>query len=92
LALAVTFALFVKTTSSLDEQVLFVTVHLNVTELPAFKPDTPDVALIGVVIVAPFAVPTIVHKPLPTEGVLPAKVKEPLLHCVWSTSALAITL
>jgi hypothetical protein len=92
LALAVTLALFVKTTSSLDEHVLFVTVHLNVTELPAVKPEIPVVALVGVVIVAPFAAPTIVQTPLPTEGMLPAKVNVPLLHCAWSTSALAITL
>jgi hypothetical protein len=91
LALAVTLALFVKTTSSLEEHVPFVTVHLNVTELPAVKPVMPVVALVGVVIVAPFAAPTIAQTPLPTEGVLPAKVNEPLLHCVWSTFAVAVT-
>jgi hypothetical protein len=93
LALAVTLELFVKTTSSLDEHVLFVTVHLSVKELPAVKPEIADVALVGVVIVAPFAAPTIVHRPVAgLVGTLPAKVNEPLLHCDWSTFAFAVTL
>jgi hypothetical protein len=80
-ALAVTSALFVNTTSSLEEHVPFVTVHLNVTDVPAAKPETVVVALDnGDAIVAPFVAPTIVHKPFPTEGVLPAKVNAPLLH------------
>jgi hypothetical protein len=85
--------LFVKTTSSFDEHVPLDTVHFNVTELPAVNPDTPVVALVGVVIVAPFAAPTIVHKPVAgLVGTLPAKVNEPLLHFDWSTLALAVTL
>jgi hypothetical protein len=92
LALAVTGALFVKTTSSFVEHVPFDTVHFNVTVLPAVKPVIPDVALVGVVIAAPFAAPTIVHKPVAgLVGTLPAKVNEPLLHCAWSTLALAVT-
>jgi hypothetical protein len=74
--------LFVKTTSSLDEHVPFVTVHLNVTLFPAVNPVIPDVALVGVVIVAPFAAPNIVHKPVAgLVGIFPANVNEPLLHC-----------
>jgi hypothetical protein len=77
----VTGALFVKITSSLEEHVPLVTVHLNVILLPAIKLETPVVGLVGVVMVAPFAVPTIVQRPLPTEGVLAANVNAPLLHC-----------
>jgi hypothetical protein len=91
LALDVTLELFVRTTSSLEEHVPFVTVHLNVIELPAVKPVIPVVALVGVVIAAPFAAPTIVHKPLPTDGMLPAKVNALLLHCAWSTLAFDVT-
>jgi hypothetical protein len=92
LALAVTGALFVKMTSSFVEHVPFDTVHFNVTVLPTVKPVIPVVALVGVVIAAPFAAPTIVHKPVAgLVGILPAKVNEPLLHCAWSTLALAVT-
>jgi hypothetical protein len=55
-------------------------VHRSVTLDPAVKPVTPLVADVGVVITAPFAGPMMLHKPLPTEGVLPASVKLPVLH------------
>jgi hypothetical protein len=91
--LAVTLALFIKITSSLDEHTPFDTVHLSVTEVPAVKPVIPVVSLVGVVIVAPFAAPTTVHKPVAgLVGTLPANVNEPLLHWVWSTLAVDMTL
>ena len=92
LILAIGAILFVKTTSSVEEHVPLVKVQRNVTELPAVKPVTVVVALLlGAVIDAPFAAPIIDQIPLPTEGVLAAKVNVPLLHCVWSTPALDVT-
>ena len=37
------------------------------------------------------AVPLVtLHAPVPTEGLLPSRVKLPLLHCVWSGPAAAV--
>ena len=54
----------------------------SVTEAPAVKPETVELATVGELITAPFVAPIIDQSPFPTEGVLPAKVKLPLLHCV----------
>ena len=72
---------FVKTIS-LEEggQAPLEIVQRKVTEAPFDKLKTVDVALFGVVIVAPLEAPIIVQRPVPTEGVLPAKVNVPLLH------------
>ena len=60
-------------------------VHVKVALLPAVTPVTPDVAEEAVVMVA---VPLdTVHKPLPTEAALPAKVKAALAHCSMSLPA-----
>src|ERR1044072_1060613 len=60
-------------------------VHLNVALVPTGTPVTPDVGEEGVVIVA---VPvTTLHAPVPVPGVLPASVKLPLLHLLWSGPA-----
>jgi hypothetical protein len=70
-------AKFVNTTSSDVTQVPFVMVHLRVAVLPAATV-TAEVGLVGVVIVA---VPeTIVHKPVPGVGALPARVKAAMLQ------------
>lgn len=72
-------AWFVKTTSSVDEQVPFVIVQRKVAEVPAVTAVIPEVGDEGEVIVA---VPlTTLHAPVPVVAVLPASVKEPLLHC-----------
>ena len=56
----------------------FAIVQRNVAVLPAVMPVTPEVAEFAVVIVA---VPlTTLHVPVPTVGVLPARVKLALLH------------
>ena len=91
LALAVTIFPLVKTTSSVALQTPFVTVQINVTEVPTLSPVTVEVGLLGVVIIAPFVAPGMLQTPVPTEGVLAAKVNEPLLHFAWSTLALAVT-
>ena len=63
-------------------------VHLNVALLPAVIPVTAEVAEPGVVIVA---VPlTTLHVPVPVVGVLPARVKDELLHWLMSVPALAV--
>jgi hypothetical protein len=82
-------ALFVSITSSADAvQGAFEIVHLNVALVPAGTPVTPDVGEVAVVIVA---VPlTKLHAPVPTVGVLPARVKLPLLQLVKSAPALAV--
>ncbi len=55
---------------------------------PAGTPVTPEVADDGVVIVA---VPlTTLQVPVPVVGTLPASVKLPLLHWVWSGPAAAV--
>ena len=58
-----------------------VIVHLKVTLLPAVRPVTVLAGDDGVVIVAPFAAPWILHNPVPVAGALPVKVKVPVLHC-----------
>jgi hypothetical protein len=73
-------ASFLNTTSSEVEQVPLVIVHFNVAELPAVMPVTPEVAELGVVIVAEPLVT--VHTPVPEVAVFPARVKELVLHCV----------
>lgn len=73
-------ASFFNTTSSVEEHVPLVIVQRSVALVPAGTPVTPEVAEEGVVMVA---VPlTTLHVPVPTLAVLPASVKEPLLHCV----------
>ena len=58
----------------------FDTVHLKVAVVPAAKPVTVVVALVGVVIVA---VPeTNVHAPVPTEGAVAAIVNVDVLQSV----------
>ena len=79
----------VSTTSSVLVHEPFVIVHRSVTLDPAFRPVTVDVAEEGVVTVAPFATPTILHAPVPVTGALPARVKFPLAHCSWSGPAVA---
>ncbi len=80
---------FVNTTSSVAAvQGGFVTVHLNVTLVPAGTPVTPEVGDDGFAIVA---VPlTTVHVPVPAAGVFPARVKFPLLQFDWSGPAFAV--
>ena len=85
-ASAVGFALFVNATSSVEavHDPLEI-VHVKVALLPAVTPVTPDVAEDASVIVA---VPLdTVHKPLPTEAALPAKVKAASAHCAMSLPA-----
>ena len=60
-------------------------VHFKTALVPTGTPDTADVGDNGLAIVA---VPlTTVHKPEPTVGALPAKVKFPELQFVWSGPA-----
>ena len=80
-----------KITSSKASQTPFVTFHLSVTEVPKVNPVTVEVGLLGIEITAPLAAPTIVQIPVPTEGVLAAKMNELLPHFAWSTLALAVT-
>ena len=70
----------VKITSSVEEQVPLVAVHLKITLVPKFNPVTVDVGLLGVVTTEPFAAPITVQAPVPTEGVVAAKVKLPILQ------------
>jgi hypothetical protein len=66
----------------------FAIVHLNVAEVPTGTPVIPDVADVGVVIVA---VPIItLHVPVPVTGEFPARVKLPLLHWLMSVPAFAV--
>ena len=80
------------TTSSVDaEHGLFDIVHLKVYVEPAI-PVKVDVALDDVVIVPPVPL-TMLQAPVPTDGVLPAKVTEvnpQVADPVWSTPALAV--
>jgi hypothetical protein len=64
-------------------------VQRNVTEFPAVSPVTPLLFAVGVVIVAPFAAPTMLHNPVPTAGTLPLKVNMPLLQFATSLPAFA---
>ena len=50
-------------------------------------PVTPDTGSL-VVVIEP--VPVEVHKPVPTVGVFPAKVKVDVLHLFWSVPAFAV--
>ena len=59
-------------TSSASEQDPLVTVHLNTVVAPIVKPVTPEVGEAGVV--ATPVPETVVHSPVPTTGVFPAKV------------------
>lgn len=72
--------LFVRTSSSALVHEPFVIVQRKVTELPSLKPVTVLVAEAGVVIVAPFDGPIILHEPRPTPGVFAFKVKSPSPH------------
>ena len=56
-------------------------VQRTVTEAPFAKLTTVAFGLFGDETVAPLFAPIIVQRPVPTEGVLPAKVNVPLLHC-----------
>jgi len=68
-------------------QGLFDMVHSSTT-VPAPRPVIVDVGEAGVVMVA---VPeTRVHNPVPTVGVLPARVTVELVQAVWSAPALAV--
>ena len=74
-----------RTTSEASEQAPFVTVHVNVAELPIVNPVTPDVALEGVV-----------NNPVPDAFVqvpVPVADNEAVvtLHNAWSTPALDVT-
>ena len=90
-ALAVLGATLFKTTSLVEAaQIPLEIVQPKVTEAPAFKPDIDVVELEGEVIFAPLAAPTKLHKPVPTEGVLAAIVKAPLLHWVWAIPAFEV--
>ena len=74
-----TEASFLNETSSKSLQVPLVMVQRRTAVLLVGTPVTPDVGELGVVIVA---VPLIsVQVPVPEVGLLPAKVKMPLLHC-----------
>ena len=72
----------------LAEQEPLVTVQRNVTELPKVKPVTVEVALVGVVMTAPFAEPLTVQSPVVPNGALPASVKLLLLQLNKSGPAL----
>ena len=79
LMLTAGFVLLLNTTSSVEaiHDPLEI-VHVKVALLPAVTPVTPEVAEDALVIVA---VPLdTVHKPLPTEAALPAKVKLEVAH------------
>ena len=57
-------------------------VHLNRTDLPANNPVIVVVRLLGLVMIAPLAAPTILHKPEPIVGKLADMVKELLLQLI----------
>ena len=57
-----------------------VIVHLKVTLLPDVSPVTVLAGDEGVVIVAPFTAPWILHNPMPVTAAFAAKVKFPVLH------------
>ena len=80
--------LLVSTTSSVEAvQAPLLIVQRSVTLVPAGTPLTADVAELALSIVA---VPlTTDQLPVPTAGVLPDKVKLPLLQLDWSAPALA---
>ena len=63
-------------------------VQRKVTLLPTVRPVMPLVLDVEVVMIVPFAAPTIVHKPELIVGALPAKVNAPELHCSWAAPAM----
>ncbi len=66
----------------------FEIVQRRVADVPTGTPVTPDVANVGVVIVA---VPvTTVHRPVPVTAGVAANVKLPLLQLFWSAPADAV--
>ena len=83
-------ASLVSTTSSVElgQELPGSMVQRNVAEVPAGTPVTPEVGLVGVVILA---VPEKTdQEPVPAVGTFPASVKEPLSQFVWSVPALAV--
>jgi hypothetical protein len=73
-------ALLVSVTSSKLAHEPLVIVHLNVTLFPAVSPVTVLVSDEGVVMVAPFAAPMMLHAPVPVTGAFPASVKLAVLQ------------
>jgi hypothetical protein len=73
-------ALLVRVTSSKLAHEPFVIVHLNVTLFPAVRPVTVLTSDEGVVTVAPFAAPMMLHDPVPVTGAFPISEKSPKLH------------
>ena len=84
--------MFVKTTSLVEDEQKLAIVHRKVTEVPAVKPVKVAVGLLTkpAGIVMPLALPKMLQVPVPTEGVLAAIVKVPLLHCVCAAPATAV--
>jgi hypothetical protein len=80
-------SLFDKVTSSVLVQAPLVIDQRSVTEVPRFKPVTVEFSCVGELIEAPFAGPTKVHCPVPTDGELAASLNAPLLQLVWSGPA-----
>lgn len=79
---------FITTSSVEGRHTPFETVQRRVAEAPTASPVTPDVGEVGVVTVA---VPEITDQtPVPTAGVLPAKVVVVILHKFWSGPAFAV--
>ena len=79
-------ASLVNVTVDEDEHKPFVIVHCNTVLLPAVTPVTVVVFEVAVVILpGPL---TFVHSPVPTLGLLPAKVNVLVLHCSWLLPAL----
>jgi hypothetical protein len=70
-------------------QLPFVIVHLNITFVPAVRPETALVGELGELIVT--AVPlTMLHEPVSrAPGVLPARMKLGVSHFPWSGPASA---
>jgi hypothetical protein len=79
----------VRVTSSKLAHDPFVIVHLNVTLFPAVSPVTVLTSDDGVVMVAPFAAPMMLHDPVPVTGAFPARVKLAVLQSSWSAPAIA---
>ena len=70
--------MFIVTSSAETAHPPLLIVQRKVTDAPIVNPVKPDVGDVGLVMVA---VPdTTVHKPVPTVGVLPAKVAVVTLH------------
>ena len=74
--------------SSVDEaQGLFAIVHLKTDDAPIVKPVTPEVADVGVVIVAGPEITD--HEPVPTPGIFADNVAVVWLQRLWSIPAFA---